>query len=97
MPIWLQQLLVLLGGGALLLWTRRSERLKSSKELRRTNWWTVPLLATVIAEVILEIAARNGAFKLSHVFYGIVFVAAYTGFVYLWNRFEHADDATEDH
>jgi hypothetical protein len=89
-PIWIQ-LLVLLAG-AILLWFERSARLKSTnEERRRKNWSTVPIMAFAVASALVMIHEGSGI-RASHVIYSLLFLAAYTGFVYRWNRLGVDDD-----
>jgi hypothetical protein len=78
--------------GVVVLWFERSEWLKSTnEERRRKNWSTVPMMAFAVASALVMIHEGSGI-KSSHVIYSVLFLAAYTGFVYRWNHLGVDDD-----
>jgi hypothetical protein len=89
-PIWIQ--LLVLFAGVVILWFERSARLKSTNEERRhKNWSTVPIMAFAVASALVMIH-EGSAIKPSHIIYSVLFLAAFTGFVYRWNRLGVDDD-----
>jgi len=102
---WFVQLAILAVGAVVLLMAR-AERIKrtaaeqlmneeqlraSQAQRRRENWWTVPMMGYGIASLIVMMDEKSG-FKASHILYGVMALAAYTGFVYRWNVLGVNDD-----
>jgi len=78
--------------GVVLLWVERAAWLKSTNEERkRTNWSTAPMMAACVAAALVMMHEGSGI-KTSHIVYSVLFLAAYTGFVYRWNRVGVDDD-----
>jgi uncharacterized membrane protein YeaQ/YmgE (transglycosylase-associated protein family) len=95
---WFVQLVVLIIGAVLVL-SARAQRIKrtaaeqlmneeqlrvSQAQRRRGNWWTVPMTGWAIASLIVMMDEKSG-YKASHIVYGVVALAVYTGLVYRWN------------
>lgn len=102
---WFQQLVVLIVGVVVVL-RERARRIKrtaeeqlmneeqlrvSQAQRRRDNWWTVPMTGWAIASLILMMDEKSG-FKASHILYGVIALAAYSGFLYRWNLVGVDDD-----
>jgi hypothetical protein len=102
---WFQQLVVFIVGVVLIL-RERARRIKriaaeqlmneeqlrvSQAQRRRDNWWTVPMIGWAIASLVVMMDEKSG-FKASHICYGVIALAAYTGFVYRWNLVGVDDD-----
>jgi hypothetical protein len=49
------------------------------------------MMVWAVASVLVTINEGSGI-KSSHIIYGVLFLAAYTGFVYRWNRLGVDDD-----
>ena len=62
---------------------------KRRSDLRRKNWWTVVIIGYVITYSVLgKVQFKLAELKTSSVVYGTLGLAAYCGFVYVWNLFE---------
>jgi undecaprenyl pyrophosphate phosphatase UppP len=71
-------------GGILLIWAERS---RPKRDLRRENWNSVLFVAIGIGVLITDRISAS-TFKFTDLFYYLLVLAGYTGFVYLWNRRE---------
>ena len=78
--------LAIVAAGALLIWSIRAKR-NGNRNLWRENWDSVFWVALAIGVLIVDRISYS-TFKASDVLYALGALAAYSAFVYLWNRHE---------